>query len=135
MQEHLIHGEKVIRVFSPKRKGYFWFYFFAVFTCWTFFIPLILILVVEIEIRAKKYIITNKRVISDYTFIQKQSSSAELHKITDVYLKQGLMDRVFNVGSLEINTAGSNKKEIIIERIETPFEIKKLIVSKRSNNY
>ena len=127
--DHLIKGEKIIKELNPSRGGFFWGYVVAFIFLGTIIIPLAIILFIEIGVKANKYYVTNKRVIHEYKFLSRRLTSAQKKNITDVTLKQGVIDRMFGIGTLEINTAGSGNKEIIFKHISNPSKIKAKIHS------
>ena len=88
-----------------------------------------------------RYLITNKRIVVGYTFLQRWARSVDFTNIVDIVLRKGLIGRWFNVGNLFIitgsnegmmgGTKGGNIKNVIQMRgflnIQQPFRVKKLI--------
>ncbi|MHA1339402.1 MAG: PH domain-containing protein [Promethearchaeota archaeon] len=91
-----------------------------------------------------RYIITDRRIIIGYTFIQRWSRSVNYSNIIDITVNQGVIARLFKVGSLNIIT-GSNEGVIATTQssgmsssskvmfltgfinVSNPFKIKRLI--------
>ncbi len=75
---------------------------------------------------ANAYAFTNKRILVHKGWLSTHTTSIDYDKITDVQIKEPLFDRVITQsGHLIINTAGTTSHEIILEHIETPYEVKK----------
>lgn len=76
--------------------------------------------------KANIYGFTNKRVLIHKGFFSTDLVSVDYSKITDVTVKESFLDKAFTKsGQLYINTAGSDNKEIILQHVENPYEIKK----------
>ena len=119
-------NEKVKHMIMPSPWKYFGWYLMGVLTAlWG--IGIILILVTELSRRANKYYITTQRVIHEYSFLSRKTSSATFKKIQDIHLRQRLGERIFGIGDLLINTAGSSGYEIKILGVPGPLRIKRLI--------
>lgn len=81
----------------------------------------------ELKRRANKYAVTNKRVLHEYRLLSRRISTAPHGKIQDVHFAQGLMERLFGLGTININTAGSSGIEIQFRGVKDPLEVKKII--------
>ena len=55
---------------------------------------------IEIYRRGHKYFITNYRIVTIKKFIRKEMREIMYDKITDVYLDQGILGRIFNFGTI-----------------------------------
>ena len=55
-----------------------------------------------------KYTITNRRVFVRHGLVSIREQTARLERVQDITLHQTLFDRMFGVGSLQIDTAGSS---------------------------
>jgi uncharacterized membrane protein YdbT with pleckstrin-like domain len=75
---------------------------------------------------ANAYAFTNRRVLIHRGWLGTKLISTEYQKITDVTVHEPFIDRIFTkTGSIEIDTAGTGKEEIILKNIERPYEVKK----------
>ena len=77
------------------------------------------------------YILTNKRIIAHLGFFNKKTISIDYKNITDVYVKQNLIDRIFKIGHVFINTAGSVNRELILKYIQDPQKTVNIINEKK----
>jgi hypothetical protein len=52
--------------------------------------------------------------------------SADYQKVTDVMVAEPFLNRIiYHTGSLEIDSAGTNRENIVLNHVERPYEIKK----------
>jgi uncharacterized membrane protein YdbT with pleckstrin-like domain len=85
--------------------------------------------------KANIYGFTNKRVLIHRGFFSTDLVSVDYSKITDVTVKESFLDKSFTKsGQLYINTAGSGGKEIILQHVAHPYEIKKKLDELRDLN-
>ncbi len=75
----------------------------------------------------EQYVVTDRRVIQVHGLIGKRTIDSSLSKINDVALRQNLLGRLFNFGTIEILTA-SEEADNIIDRVETPLEFKRAML-------
>ncbi len=122
----LVDNESVLEKLHPSRWGFFWNYFFGVLTL-PIIVGLILIIFAEIKIRCTSYYVTNLRVIYEYKFISRNISSTSYNKIQDIHFSQNILQRLTGIGTLEINTAGSEEREIVFYSIRNPLDIQSKI--------
>ena len=77
---------------------------------------------------ANRYLLTTRRVIIKKGLISVKLISALYDKITHIEVDQGIMDRlVMKHGDIIVNTAGGNKDEIRILKIDQPIQFKNLL--------
>ncbi|MBT4257902.1 PH domain-containing protein [archaeon] len=120
-------GEKVLKQIIPNPAEFFLHYIFGGALCFLYGIGIIYILLIEVDRRKTKYYITTERVIYEHTFLGNNVSSVNYSKIQDLHLKQNFLEKSFEIGNIEINTAGSNKKELKLKGIKKPVKIKNII--------
>lgn len=132
--KELSKDEKIEKQITPHPLSYLGYYILGgILTLSAFitvFAPLIgipLIIIAELIRRGNKYYITDKRVTHEFTFIIKKTSSAPYDKIQDLHLTQGLLERMFDLGTIHINTAGAPTIEIKLSGIQNPSIAKELI--------
>lgn len=145
----LIEGEKIIKRFGQSRFVNIKYYILgAILICipiiynlyfskmklpfdvfYLNFIPpvigLILILIAEIKKRLGNYYITNFRIISIKGSFKKTMDSCTYDKIVNVKIMQTFLQRILNMGTIDITTF--QRTEILLESISNPTQIEKLI--------
>lgn len=85
--------------------------------------------------KANIYGFTNRRVLVHRGFFSTDLVSVDYSKITDVTVKESFLDKSFTKsGQLYINTAGSSGKEIILQHVENPYDVKKKLDELRDAN-
>lgn len=79
-------------------------------------------------IAANRYLLTTRRVVIKKGVLSVKLTSAMYDKITHLDVIQSFFDRIFlRHGTIIVNTAGSNKEEIILKFIDYPMEFKNLM--------
>ncbi len=84
-----------------------------------------------IYIYSRQYVLTNLRVISKKGLISISMSEVRISNIRGANLRQGILDRILNVGSIEIGTAATAGMEILISGIQNPRSFLSAINSQR----
>jgi len=113
--------------FKINRKHYVGAYIWAVLLCWTIVIPVAIIVYTEIMVRATTYIIEGEFVIKRFKFLVIEEKKISKKDITDISMTQGLIQRMFGLGNLRINTAGTHLIEMSWVGLENPEQVRKLI--------
>jgi uncharacterized membrane protein YdbT with pleckstrin-like domain len=88
---------------------------------------IIYLITVDLIRRGHKYYITDKRAIHEFTFISRKISSVFYDKIQDLHFTQGVIWRAFNIGTVELNTAGGYHVEMEFTGVKNPVQVKRLI--------
>ena len=76
-----------------------------------------------------KYGVTNKGAISKRGLIGSHVVTANYDKITDITFTQGILGRIFKIGTIHINTAGTHLHEIQFKSIDNPLDVKRELES------
>jgi uncharacterized membrane protein YdbT with pleckstrin-like domain len=74
-----------------------------------------------------KYTITSRRVIVRHGLISVNEQTARLERVQDLTLHQSLFDRIFGVGKLTIDTAGSEGGALDFIALEDPAGVRELL--------
>lgn len=124
--EELHKGEKLIKSLKPSRWAYLIWYLLGILSLLSF-IGIIILILTELIRNANNYYITNKRIIHEYTFLSRKISSIPNRKIQDLHMTQNIIDRLFGIGTIYVNSAGSSNIEIRLKGLKNPEKVKKLI--------
>ncbi|MBX0327930.1 PH domain-containing protein [Oscillochloris sp. ZM17-4] len=81
----------------------------------------------------EQYVITDRRVIQVRGIVNKRVIDSSLEKINDVELRQTLIGRMMNFGTVEILTASDDAINVM-DRIEGPLEFKKAMLDAKHNH-
>ena len=76
-----------------------------------------------------KYTITNRRVFVRHGLVSIQEQTARLERVQDITLHQTLFDRMFGVGRLQIDTAGSSGGALEFKALLEPTEVREVLES------
>ncbi|ADP77317.1 membrane-flanked domain protein [Methanothermus fervidus DSM 2088] len=93
------------------------------------FIGIILILSIFLDFLSWKftnYILTDHRLIVESGFLRKERAYIHYPKIVDITIHQGIIDRMFNVGDMEIR-GGHDIAPLILRKIPRPEEFEEKI--------
>jgi membrane protein YdbS with pleckstrin-like domain len=82
----------------------------------------------------EQYIVTDRRVIQVRGILNKRVTDSSLEKINDIELRQSLIGRMLNFGSVEILTASGDEGANLMDRIEGPVEFKKAMLEAKHNH-
>jgi uncharacterized membrane protein YdbT with pleckstrin-like domain len=80
-----------------------------------------------IETLRWKYTITNRRVFVRHGLVNIHEQTARLERVQDIALHQTLFDRVFGVGRLEIDTAGSTGGPLVFKALLEPTRVREIL--------
>jgi uncharacterized membrane protein YdbT with pleckstrin-like domain len=83
---------------------------------------------------AEQYIVTDRRVIQVRGVLSKRVTDSSLEKINDVELRQSLIGRMLNFGTIEILTAAGEEGANLMDRIEAPMAFKKAMLEAKHNH-
>ena len=76
--------------------------------------------------KQKKYQLTNQRVIIKKGLIRRKKSYIHYSKIQDIDVYQGIVDRIFSAGDIEIY-GGHEHTNILLEDVPNPREVEDII--------
>lgn len=97
----------------------------------TFIIGIMIAGFAELSRIMHTYYIAEKEITEKFSFLSRRIISASYSKIQNLELKQGLFERMVNIGDLEFYTAadfkGSKRPEIVFRGIKNPLAIKNII--------
>ncbi|GIW73488.1 MAG: hypothetical protein KatS3mg103_0010 [Phycisphaerales bacterium] len=71
--------------------------------------------------------ITTKRTTESYGLLSRATSEVLHDNIRNIAVKQSFIDRVFNVGQIEISSAGQAGVEITMKNIRNPHGVREII--------
>lgn len=126
MTEHMHPGEEILYTMKPSRFVHFWWYVVGIFLSWAL-IGILIIVIVELLRKGNTYYITSDRVVHEFTFVSRKISSSPYSRVQDIHLTQSLPERIAKIGTVHINTAGTNSIEIEFKGVDDPHNVKKAI--------
>jgi membrane protein YdbS with pleckstrin-like domain len=74
-----------------------------------------------------KLTITNKRTIRQEGIVRRHTTEVLHNHVRSVDIQQNFVQRIFNVGTVGIDSAGQDEIEIVVNDLPTPFKVKEII--------
>jgi uncharacterized membrane protein YdbT with pleckstrin-like domain len=74
-----------------------------------------------------KYTVTNRRVFVRHGLVSINEQTARLERVQDITLRQTLFDRLFGVGRLLIDTAGSSGGALEFKALLEPTHVREVL--------
>ena len=106
--------------------GGLWYYFQPDLTFWAVapipFILAVFVVIRHIQRRMTKITISSDRLHYESGLFAKSTRTVELVKVQDVRVSQTITQRIFNIGDVSLETAGSSSR-ILMESIDRPQEV------------
>lgn len=84
--------------------------------------------------RAETLTLGGKGVEKSLRFISTGQIFIEYLKIQDLKVSQGVIERLFGLGTIYVNSAGSPEAEILFRGIKDPYAVEKLIRGRMTNS-
>ncbi len=82
---------------------------------------------------SEQIVITDRRVLQIRGVFNKRVIDSSLEKINDIELRQSIIGRIFNFGTIEILTASGAEGANVMDRIEAPLEFKRALLEAKHN--
>lgn len=84
------------------------------------------------QILGKPWTFTKYSVDEEMLYVRKgmlaiSEEQVALYRIIDISMQQTLLDRLFNQGTLILNTTDANERTILLEKISNPSRVKNII--------
>ena len=74
-----------------------------------------------------RYKLTNERLIVTRGFISKHIEEIELYRVNDVSMKMSVIERIFGLGDIRLETTDASTPEPQIKDVQNPERVKDLI--------
>ena len=123
--------EETLLEISPRLFGGNWFTHVGVGLLCLVLVGVVLYVLEYLRTRSTRLIVTNRRTTLHMGILSKATNEVRHSDIRNVVVKQGLLDRMFRVGELELSSAGQANVEISIKGIPDPQGVATLIRNHR----
>ena len=70
-----------------------------------------------------KYLITNRRLRITRGIVRRKVQETRLDRVQNVNYEQGVLDRLFKVGTVDFDTAGTDDSEFKFEWVNSPEQV------------
>jgi membrane protein YdbS with pleckstrin-like domain len=74
-----------------------------------------------------KYTVTEHRVFVRHGLLSVTEQTARLERVQDLTLRQSILERVLGVGSLDIDTAGSEGGPLVFRALQDPAAVREVL--------
>jgi hypothetical protein len=74
-----------------------------------------------------RYRLTNERLIIEHGFVRKRVEQIDLFRVHDVEYRQGIMERIFKMGDIGVETTDATAQGVELKDIKDPNRVKDLV--------
>ena len=130
--------ETIIKKVHPHPFSVLRYYFFGILfiVAGVIFYPLFIIIgllvfgLAEVIRRAETFYILDSGVAREYRMLSTSRKFAEYEKIQNVEVSQSFMENLFGIGSIHLDTAGTDTREVSFRGARDPYGIERIIREK-----
>jgi membrane protein YdbS with pleckstrin-like domain len=119
--------EQTLLEISPRLFGGNWLTHFGVALLCLVLVGIVLYVVEYLKSRSTRLKVTSRRTVLESGILSKQTNEVRHSDIRNIQVRQGVFDRLFGVGELELSSAGQSDVEIDVRGIPNPQEVADLI--------
>ncbi len=87
-----------------------------------------------IQYRHTRYEVADWGVVVTSGWLSRKRVETTYSKVTDITTQQGILGRIFDFGSITINTAGSNEAPVVFTGLAKPEDVKQIIDAARERS-
>jgi len=92
-----------------------------------FIIGIFIILYAVLDQRCRVFTLTNRRVMSKWGIISRKTREVAIRDIRNINMSQGILERIFGLGSIEIGSAGTAGIEVKFTGVAKPTSVRDLV--------
>ena len=104
-----------------------------IYNYWYPLLGVAMLVISELLRRGMTFTVGEKGVEKSFNFISTGQTFIEYLKIQDLKVSQGVIERIFGLGTIYVNSAGSPEAEILFQGIKDPYAVEKLIRDRMTN--
>ncbi len=119
--------ERVLWEGGPSKWNYAGHYFLGILFLPAYLLGLLFILYAIFDKRSRKFTITTRTVTSQTGILSRDVHEVAVRDIRAITLKQGIGERLFGLGTVEVGSAGTGGIEVRFKGIRQPQEVKKTL--------
>lgn len=97
------------------------------FVLWLVPLGIALIALSYLRHRSTRYVITTNEVYRKDGFLSRSVTSLRLDRVQNTSFSQSFLDRLFSLGDVNIDTAGSGATEIVFASVSNPQKVSGLL--------
>ncbi len=127
LDRHANEPERVLWEGRPDWGYYTGTWVGAILFIWTVVIPIAALIGVPIDRSTRRFTLTNRRVKSKFGLFNQKTNEVLLQDIRLLNLNQGFFERISNLGTIEIGSAGTGAIEVQLIGIKEAKRVRDLI--------
>jgi membrane protein YdbS with pleckstrin-like domain/DNA-directed RNA polymerase subunit RPC12/RpoP len=108
----------------PSYLKYFLHFVFGIILLPLLGTGLLFIIYALLDRNTRVYTLTSKRAMAKVGIISRTVHEVAIRDVKNINVKQGIIDRIFNLGTVEISSAGSSGIEVTFYGIKNPMPIR-----------
>lgn len=90
-------------------------------------LALVVLLVIEVYVHRVRVVISKHDIAMHVGVLSKKVVRVHFSNISDVSIEQSFLERLFNVGTVRVNTSGTDQTEMTIKHVSSPGKIERTI--------
>ncbi len=122
VEQALTQGERIVHLGRTSWWSLFWWLFWGVLLT-PLVVGLLLLGIAFVKQRSTELAVTNKRVITKFGFIRRDTVELNIQKVESVQVQQGFLERILNFGTIVI--AGGGTPQAPIPGISEPLAFRR----------
>ena len=103
-----------------------WLFLLGAWVC------LVLVADWELRRRATRYTITRRRVIRRTGYLRRVQQEVQTRDVREMQLHQGPIERLFGVGTVEVATAATAERELVIAKVPNARKVMEVLHQARA---
>ena len=123
VESNLGKNEMIVKKAKLSPWGLVGTWIMAILFCWLLLIPVFKAIAATIRFIKTELAITNKKIVGKYGVFNTKAMDAPLNKVQNISVEQKIWGKIFNFGTVQINTAAGLYK---FERIAHADEFKRI---------
>jgi membrane protein YdbS with pleckstrin-like domain/DNA-directed RNA polymerase subunit RPC12/RpoP len=112
---------------NPSYLYYLLHFIFGIALIFPFGLGLVFIIYAVLDRNTKVFVLTNKRVTAKTGIIARNVHEVGIRDIRSINVKQGIIERLFGLGAVEIASAGTAGVEVRFSGIKNPITIRDMV--------
>ncbi|WP_019936197.1 PH domain-containing protein [Bordetella sp. FB-8] len=129
VEKNLTPGEEIVYWGRPSLWRYALGIVVGVILILALGLGLLVLLIIAIDYNSIELAVTNKRAIVKRGFIRRSTMEMNIQRIESVQVRQGILGRIFNFGSIIISGAGNPIEPII--GVSSPLQFRQAILQEQ----
>jgi uncharacterized membrane protein YdbT with pleckstrin-like domain len=128
----LVKDEKIVHIGHISKWSLWHLFLFGIVLLPVFGVGLIFLGIAYVRFKSVELAVTTKRVMVKHGFIRRQTVEMNLNKVESIQVEQGVLGRMFNLGTLVI--AGTGASHAPLAGIADPLGFRKAFIEAQDSS-